>query len=135
MHIYLDTNVFISLFQEEIGFKFRGLNIEARDFFERAAKRGDTICISSLFLDEVKKITFMDKKSIFEELEKKELLFKLVKDPNYDEILFFKRLGIHSPDCIHASIAHKNCECIVTFNTKDFVPAKKFISVFSPADL
>jgi len=135
MRIYLDTNVFISLFQEEMGRGLRGLNIEARDFFERAKQRKDFICISSLFFQETKKVLFMDKNETLEKIKEQCFQIILVKDTSYEETRIFKELGIHTPDYIHAAIAYKNCDCIVTFNTKDFKKAAKFIPLFSPNDL
>ncbi len=135
MKIYLDTNVFISLFQEEIGFGFRALHIEARDFFESAKKKEDIICISQLFLSEVHQILFMKKEQVIKEIEKYEVIIELLGKPKQENLLKFNGLGIHHPDYIHAAIAFENCDCIVTFNIKDFEPARKFISLFSPADL
>jgi predicted nucleic acid-binding protein len=135
MRIYLDTNVFVSLYKDEIGRDFRGLGIISRDFFERTKERNDIICISSIFLDETKNILFISKKQVFNELKNKKIDYELVKDTNFEEIKIFKNLGIHFPDYIHASIAYKNCDCIVTFNLKDFDSAKKFIPLFSPDDL
>ena len=134
MRIYLDANVFISLFQEEIGHGFRGLNIEARDFFERASKRKDTIYISVLFLKEISKILFMKKEQVLEEFEKRNLKIKLLGKPKKENVLKFYHLGIHHPDYIHAAIAFENCDCLVTFNIKDFEKIRHFISLFSPAD-
>ncbi|MFT4305147.1 MAG: type II toxin-antitoxin system VapC family toxin [Candidatus Woesearchaeota archaeon] len=134
MKIYLDTNVFISLINEEVGLNFRGLNIEARDFFERVSQRGDTIYISDLFLLEAHKILHLEKKEIISKIKNQKVNFVILKKPNRANVLKFQELGIHHPDCIHTAIAFENCDCIITFNLKDFGPAKKFIPIFSPDD-
>ncbi|MDD3160123.1 MAG: type II toxin-antitoxin system VapC family toxin [Candidatus ainarchaeum sp.] len=133
MKIYLDTNVFISLLNEEIGFNFRGLNIEARDFFEKI-KFKHTICISKLFLEETQKILFINFDQIYKELNKRNIRFKEVGHAKQETLTKFASLKIHYPDFIHAAIAFENCDCIVTFNLKDFEKAKPFILILSPTD-
>jgi predicted nucleic acid-binding protein len=134
MKIYLDTNMFISLVQEEIDSKHRGLFVEARDFFETAKKEKHPICISKLFLREVKKILFMNKKEVIQKLKTLGIQFEFIPNPAEDKIRFFKELKIHFPDYIHAGIAYSCCDCIVTFNIKDFKNAEKYIPIFSPTD-
>ena len=60
---------------------------------------------------------------------------KFINNENNTEINKFQKSGIHHPDYTPVAIAFNNCDCIVTFNIKDFSPAIKFISVFSPDDL
>ena len=46
------------------------------------------------------------------------------------------RLGSHHADAKHVAIAIRNkCDCIVTFNVKDFEKAKSRIKVFEPLSL
>ena len=67
-------------------------------------------------------------------IEKRNLKIKLLGKPKKENVLKFYHLGIHHPDYIHAAIAFENCDCLVTFNIKDFEKIRHFISLFSPAD-
>lgn len=56
MRVYIDSNVIISLFREEIGKDLRALYIDAESFFAKTVIVKDTIVISQLVLEEVEKI-------------------------------------------------------------------------------
>jgi len=62
--IYLDSNVFISWFNEEIGFGVRPLFVDARDFFELLGKSSYLLVLSELFFDEVLKVAFCSKEDV-----------------------------------------------------------------------
>lgn len=135
MRIYLDSNVFISLIGEEIDRQCRALFKEAEAFFQTAVEQGFIIVISELFLYEVEKRLGMNGENVIDKIcklgVKKELLITDSK-----EISKGKIKGMHYPDDIHALLAIKaKCDCIVTFNTKDFEPVLGKIHVFEPLDL
>ncbi|MEK6971077.1 MAG: hypothetical protein AABW68_05345 [archaeon] len=131
--IYLDSNVFISYVKDEIGFNWRALFIETEKFFERVAAGGHVIVLSSLFLDEVKKITRMNEEGILGTFGKLNIRSEIYP---INQVLFtlrFKKLGIHQLDAIHvAASIESGCTCIVTFNMKDFARQQE-IPVFQPA--
>lgn len=48
----------------------------------------------------------------------------------------FKKRGLHFSDSLHAATALKfECDCIVTFNMKDFEKIDDLIEVFEPSQL
>ena len=64
MRIYLDSNVFISLFEREIGRNARGLFVEAEAFIDRVKNDGHSIVLSNWFFEEVKNKYYMDREEI-----------------------------------------------------------------------
>jgi len=54
MKVYLDTNVFVSLFQSELGRNLRPLYLEAQEFFDyiknKAVLFTGTFLVSKIFL-------------------------------------------------------------------------------------
>ena len=48
--VYLDSNVFISLIDREIGRDSRGLFVEAEQFLERVKESGDVLVLSDLLM-------------------------------------------------------------------------------------
>ena len=67
--VYLDSNVFISFINQEIGSDLRPLFIEAEEFFKTAERKNCTIVLSQLFFDEVKNHCFLDDEKIIERLK------------------------------------------------------------------
>lgn len=57
MKIYLDTNVFISLINEELDKNLRPLYLEAEEFFSYVSTKKIIIVLSALFFEEVHKIS------------------------------------------------------------------------------
>ena len=135
MRLYVDSNVFISLFKEEIGKNLRSLFAEALSFFENAGKSKHTLIISNLTVKEVSKICFIDEPSIIEELKKYSIKLAIVEINKENEKDYYYK-GVHYPDSLHASTAKKElCDGIVTFNTKDFQIIEKEIQIFQPSDI
>lgn len=133
--IYLDTNVFISAIKEEIGAKTRGLYIEAEKFFSKVRKENHSIVLSEWFFQEAKKFSHLNKEEIMQFFGKKEIKLEITKDATIESIEKAKKDGIHFLDAIHAATAiEQKCDCIVTFNVKDFEKAKDKINVFEPLD-
>lgn len=133
--IYLDSNVFISLIKTEIDHNARGLFIEVELFLENVKKNRNTLVLSDWFFKEVKKFCYLEQKEIIDYFTKLEIQVETVKTNekiNYKE---FAKKGIHFPDSLHIALAvHYNCNCIVTFNIKDFEKAKDTILVFEPKE-
>ena len=133
MRIYLDSNVFILFINSEVDKSFRGLFIKARDFFENVKEQKHFLVLSKLFFREVNKIIYLDKTAVLSELFGCKI--KVVNTTKNDLILSNK-LNAHYPDSLHAAIAINNgCDCIVTFNIKDFSQISGSLNVLLPSDL
>ena len=61
MRIYLDSNVFISLINKEMGFSLRGLFIEAENFFIKVAEKKMFLFCQICFLKKLNVFLFMKK--------------------------------------------------------------------------
>ncbi|MCX6803515.1 MAG: type II toxin-antitoxin system VapC family toxin [Candidatus Diapherotrites archaeon] len=133
--IYLDSNVFISLMKKEIGFGQRGLFVEAEQFFVRVKKTGSVIVLSNFLLSEVESVSFYSKSDVLNLLSGFGIDFEEYNASGFVEHKKISDLGIHYPDSFHVALAIiSKCDCIVTFNLRDFLPAKKLINVLSPED-
>lgn len=135
MRIYLDSNVFISLMNREIGRGFRGLFTEAEFFFRKLDEKY-TIVLSELFFAEVEKKIYLNKKEILAQFTNLGVIVEIL--PNPEKTIrtsdFIKR-GLHHLDAVHAALAITGkCDCIVTFNKKDFDKINDLIPVFQPLD-
>ena len=127
--------MFISFINQEIGSDFRALYIEAESFFKRAEKKNCTIVLSQLFFDEIEKRCFLDKEKIIEKLKEFGLKIEISELKNEISIRKFLVKGIHSSDAVHSAIAIKEkCDCLVTFNIKDFEKILDKITVLLPSD-
>jgi len=62
--VYMDSNVFISLIQDEFGKGNEFMSYRVQQFLEKTMNCFYNIVISSLVLDEVKKITGLKEKKI-----------------------------------------------------------------------
>ncbi len=133
--IYLDSNVFISLFSKELGRNLCGLFVEAEWFFEQVKQKKHFLILSDLFFEEVQKQTYLSKDEITAYFKEQNINFETARiKPGLPWKKFIAR-GIHYSDALHAAtaIAFK-CNCIVTFNIKDFEKAKNEIKSFEPSD-
>lgn len=133
--VYLDSNVFISLLKEEINGQLRPLFIDAEKFFKSAKLGNYIVILSELFFKEVKQACSVDKEKALEYFKNLGVKTSIIFIDYKTLIKESKRIGIHYPDNLHAAIAIKSkCDCIVTFNIKDFGPVESKIQVFDPAD-
>lgn len=136
MRIYLDSNVFIAFFKKELGWNYKGLFVEAEYFFEKVVEKNYILCLSNYFFFEINKIIFADKKFVLNTLSELNINIELIYYQNASTKIDFESLRIHKTDELHLKTALENrCDCLVTFNTKDFLPAKKLIKVLKPDDL
>lgn len=135
MKIYLDSNVLISLIREEIGKKFRLLYSEAELFFRLVSSNQNTLVLSRLFFKEINTVLNLDKDAVLDFLSTFSLIIEEYAPKEISDPAFFEKLGIHYPDSLHLVLAiESKCDCLVTFNKKDFVNAEKFIPVREPSD-
>jgi len=133
--VYLDSNVFISLFNEEIGAGLRGLFAEAESFFDRIKEDKHVLVLSEVFFREVERKTFLPKGGVLGFLNDRQIIVECVEEGEKFPIKKFLDAGLHFSDALHAALATRhNCDCIVTFNLKDFLLANNKILVFTPAD-
>lgn len=132
--IYLDSNVFISLFDREIGKGLRGLFVEAELFLEKVREQRWTLVLSDLFFIEVKKHCFLSVEEILAYLKKLGIQVEII-EANPKTWKELRKLGMHFSDSLHAVTAIENrCDCIVTFNVKHFERIKSKIKVFDPRE-
>ena len=135
MRIYLDSNVFISMFNKELNGNLRGLFVEAEGFFELARRKGCVLVLSELFFKEVKKICRNEENEVLDFLAQRGLKVELAFAQGEVSLKKLLKQGMHSTDAVHAAIAIKvKCDCIVTFNTKDFQAVKNIIPVLEPLE-
>ena len=131
--VYLDSNVFISLIDREIGRDSRGLFVEAEQFLERVKESGDVLVLSDLFFTEIRKKIGMRQESVIAYLRNKQVELEIVQQREPNQVRKWLRKGIHFSDAIHLDTAlRENCDCIVTFNVKDFEKVQQWIEVLEP---
>jgi predicted nucleic acid-binding protein len=133
--VYLDSNAFISAINQEIGFSFRGLFVEAENFFFRLAQRKDILVISKHCLNEINLVLSCSKDDVLDYFEKNMVITEFCDEPKTINFSKYSKTCAHFKDSLHVAIAiHFKCDCIVTFNIKDFLNARKVIDVFTPGD-
>jgi len=121
MRLYIDSNVIISLFREEIGHNLRPLYQEAELFIEKMKIGGDILIISSLALKEINKICKTQTEDVISYFKENNILFEYAQKKAFLKTSNFESKGIHFPDSMHIAIAITNyCHAIITFNKKDF---------------
>ena len=134
--LYLDTNVFISYVQREIGFGWRALFVETERFFIAVKKHDHVIILSPLFFREVEKITYMKEEDVMAQLGGLNVKIEILKEITTLHISPYLAFGVPTQDATHIAYAvTSRCDVVVTFNLKDFQPAQKYIKTLSPAML
>ncbi len=125
----------ISVLREEIGRNLRLLSGEAEEFLNYARDNKIVIVLSDLFFIELEDVISYNKQSVIEFIKEKGIIFEEVKmlQDDIENAKKFEKIGVHSPDSKHIAIAIRiKCDCIVTFNLKDFEKAAKFIQIIEP---
>ena len=137
MRIYLDSNVFISLMNLEIGRGIRGLFVEAEAFFRKAKDEKHTLLLSNLFFREVENKIFLNKNEVTDYIVKSGVRIEIISIQEKTVLTSeFTSKGLHHLDAVHVALAKAvKCDCIVTFNKKDFDKINNLIPVFEPSDL
>ena len=133
--IYLDSNILISIFKDEIGFNFRFLANEAQEFIINARKNNSMLIVSELLFQEVENKTVYTKEQTSEYLNSTKVVFEEINlnKQEFIEAREFEKQGIHYPDSVHLKTALKaKCNCIATFNKKDFEKANHLIEIKEP---
>jgi predicted nucleic acid-binding protein len=133
--VYLDSNVLISALRGELGKGLRGLFVEAESFFERVMEKDHTLVLSKLFFKEVGEILFIEKEEVLAYLQSLKIKTETLESTKKLDYRKYLRRGMHFPDCVHAALAiNAKCDCIVTFNVKDFTKVKDEIEVLLPRE-
>ena len=120
----------------EIGRGIRGLFIEAEVFFRKVKTEKHTILLSGLFFAEIEKKIYLDKQEVISQFTTLGVAIELIPNPEQTiRTSDFVKRGLHYPDSVHAAFARTgNCDCIVTFNKRDFDKINDLIAVFEPSD-
>ena len=93
--IYLDSNVFISLFNEEIGVQFRGLFAEAEAFFDRIKDGKHVLVLSEIFFREVERKTFLTMGGVLDFLKDRQIIAECIEEGEKPPIKEFLDAGLH----------------------------------------
>jgi len=133
--LYLDSNVFISLIKREVGRGSRGLFVEAESFLEAAKKQDCCIVLSYWFFAEAYNCCYLNKEEILDYFKDKSIKVEIMPKEGQIPWRDFANQGLHFSDALHAAIALScKCDCIVTFNVKDFEKIKGRINVLPPEE-
>ena len=136
MRLYLDSNVFISVMRSEMDSSVRLLFRDGEDFFSLCKAQGIELVISDLFLKEVKRKTFLEKRDVEEFFGKEKIRIVASKTCGRKGALeIANATGIHFSDAMHVCCAlQSGCNAIVTWNKKDFEKARDLIQCFNPVE-
>ncbi|MBR9677945.1 MAG: type II toxin-antitoxin system VapC family toxin [Nanoarchaeota archaeon] len=139
MKCFVDSNVFISLIQDEFGRGLEFMTHRTKEFFERVIDCLHTVVISRAVIQEISKITLLrdaEINNLFDGFEDKISIAKISPaDMNVAENLD-KKQRVGRMDALHLIIAKKEkCNCVVTWNKKHFLFAEEEIKVLDPREL
>lgn len=139
MRAFVDSNVFISKIQDEFGGGWEFMSERAGEFFNRAMSCLHTIVLSREVLKEITDKTFLTSEEIKQEYvglwNKIEFVEPSLEDlDNADKINKKYRNG--RMDSLFLVTAEKEgCDCIVTWNKKDFEVVSPKIMILRPDEL
>lgn len=138
MKFYIDSNVFISYFNQDFGFKYQLQYPRVKEFFAMVSKEGHTLVLSPLTFSEVEKHSFSKPDELKEHLDN--LCMHYTEIQECDEIKkkaeYFKNSGLHYPDNKHAAFAvYSQADCLVTWNIKHFKKISNIIPIKTPYEL
>ena len=121
----------------EIGRGIRGLFVEAEAFFRKAKDEKHTLLLSNLFFREVENKIFLNKNEVTDYIVKSGVRIEIISIQEKTVLTSeFTSKGLHHLDAVHVALAKAvKCDCIVTFNKKDFDKINGLIPVFEPSDL
>jgi len=139
MKCFVDSNVFISLIQNEFGKGMEFMSYQTKEFFERVIECLHTVVVSRAVVKEIGRITLLKEDEInglFADFEDKITAAEIKpKDLEAAEKLDREQRS-GKMDALHLIIAKKEkCDCIVTWNRKHFLFAEKEIKVLDPREL
>jgi len=138
MQFYVDSNVFVSYFNQEDGGGFQIQYHRCTQFFEFVKEEDHVIVLSGLTFKEIEKHTGLSKGDILEFLDDAKICYEVCQftDTIRRNERVLRAQGIHKPDSYHAAYALlAKCKWLVTWNKKDFKPVNRRIKILSPEDL
>ncbi|MCD6575713.1 MAG: PIN domain-containing protein [Nanoarchaeota archaeon] len=122
--VYLDSNVFISLIQDEFGKKFEFMSYRTEEFFDRVLSCIHTIVISTAAIREIEKITLLSEHELKHQLSKYEdkITFVDFTRTDLEKAKEFNKIHkIGNMDSLHILLAKKEkCDCIVSYSFLSF---------------
>lgn len=139
MRLYVDSNVIISYLRSEFGGLTKLQFYKVKEFLSACKIRGHVFIISDLCSKEILENAYSSREEIEEMLKTLGIKFEAVRTApataaRAREIL--RSTGIHYPDNIHVQLAvEAKSDAIVTWNTRDFIKAKKLVPCLRPDEL
>ena len=124
--VYVDSNVFISLWDHEFGGPTDFLEHYAEEFFNRALSCEFIIVISDLVVEEVYKFMKFNDKEInnslrpYMEANKLEIVATEEELWQHAHDRIRRGEGTHLADMVHTLVAEREAIPVVTWNIKDF---------------
>jgi len=80
--------------------------------------------LSDWFFAEVERAGYWTRLEVLHHFEKNGVNVEIVEPKAQLNVREWQRLGIPRSDAVHAAIAaYARCDCLVTFNVRDFEPA------------
>jgi predicted nucleic acid-binding protein len=136
--VYVDSNVLISLIQDEFGKGNEFMSLRVKQFLDKTLSCAYLLVISDWCIEEVKRITKLSSDSIrgwIDSLENKvELVISGSNDFQSAKNLLQKKAALHWSDALHTAISlNMNCEVLATWNIRDFSSAT--INAKTPSEL
>jgi predicted nucleic acid-binding protein len=139
MKAFVDSNVFISAIQDEFGGGWEFMSERVEEFFDRVMSCMHTIVLSRGVIKEITDKTFFTSEEIKQEYAEFWDKIKFV-EPSLDDMdnadRINKKYRNGSMDSLFLVIAEKEgCDCIVTWNKKDFEITNPKIKILKPDEL
>ena len=121
----MDSNVLISLIQDEFGKGKEFMSYRVRQFLDKALSCVYNIVISNWVIDEVRRVSKISTESLqiwIDSLDEKiEVVICTQDDIECAKRMLDKKGPLHFSDAVHAVIYTRcKCETLVTWNLKDF---------------
>ena len=137
MKLYLDSNVLISLINQEFGKAFEYMEQAVREFLVVCGEKRHILVLSELFFKEVGDVAGLSKEDVLEYFGgiSSVQCVGFGQREQKEAAKLSHTTGIHFPDSLHATIAIQNkCNYIVTWNLKDFDCVEDIINSATPRD-
>ncbi len=139
MRLYIDSNVLIGYFKDELGGLTQAHMIRVKEFLEQCESGGHIVILSDLVFDEIEKHAYHNEREVLDFLDSFDLKSIVIygSDEDYQKAKEIgKSTGIHFPDNLHVQLALRSkADAVVTWNIKDFEKVKGIIDVFRPSEL
>lgn len=136
MKCFVDSNVFISLIQNEFGKNLEFMSYRTKEFFEKSIECFHNIIISKAIIKEICKVTLLNNSEIndlFKDFEDKIRIANINSKDLRNAVKINEKHHCGRMDALHLIIAKKEkCDCVVTWNKKHFMFADAEIKILDP---